>query len=431
VLSGSAAEFERDMPFSVWVDALDAYVASQDLARHPAFDDALAGELGAVLPALLGAGAPAGHAGADERYRAHRAISTLLAILSENQALVLILDDLHWSDGASIELVVSMLRRWTSASALLALAFRPAQAPARLTAALVAPAVTRLALEPLDEAQAAQLLHGVDAASVAAMFRHGGGNPFYLEQLARSGTLHAGGGGALADGVVPAAVAASLADELASLSAAARALLDGAAVAGEPFEPDTAAAIAELAPGTALAALDELLALDLARPTRVPRRFIFRHPLVRRAVYEATPGGWRLAAHARAAAVLRAQGAGPVERAHHVEQAAAPGDEAAIALDHAEVRLARLGLVVREDLRRSVDRLADPDRGVRDLHQAGDLCVVELRLDGHAFFLRWSETGDAREVEGVRESVVRTSGQSPRGRSGPAGESPAASLAAS
>jgi DNA-binding NarL/FixJ family response regulator/tetratricopeptide (TPR) repeat protein len=334
VLSGSAAEFERDMPFSVWVDALDAYVASQDLTRHGAFDDSLAGELGAVLPALRGAGAPAGHAGADERYRAHRAVSTLLAILSQDQALVLILDDLHWSDGASIELVVSMLRRWTSASVLLALAFRPAQAPARLTAALVSPAVARMALEPLDEAQAALLLDGVDAASVAAMFRHGGGNPFYLEQLARglSGPLRSHAAGAFADGVVPAAVAASLADELASLSAPARALLDGAAVAGEPFEPDAAAAIAELVPDAALTALDELLALDLARPTRVPRRFIFRHPLVRRAVYEATPGGWRLAAHARAAAALQAQGAGPVERAHHVEQAAVPGDEVAIEL---------------------------------------------------------------------------------------------------
>ena len=41
-------------------------------------------------------------------------------------------------------------------------------------------------------------------------------------------------------------------------------------------------------------AVDELLQLDLVRTTDVPRRFRFRHPLVRRAIYEATPGGWRL-----------------------------------------------------------------------------------------------------------------------------------------
>jgi DNA-binding CsgD family transcriptional regulator len=131
---------------------------------------------------------------------------------------------------------------------------------------------------------------------------------------------------------VPSAVVASLAEELGSLSAAERALLQAAAVAGEPFEPDLAAAIAELPASDALAALDGLLALDLVRPTAVPRRFTFRHPLVRRAVYEAAPGGWRLAAHERAANALAARGAAATERAHHVEQAASQGDEEAIAL---------------------------------------------------------------------------------------------------
>ena len=68
------------------------------------------------------------------------------------------------------------------------------------------------------------------------------------------------------------------------------------------------------------------------RPTDVPRRFAFRHALVHRAVYEAAPGGWRLAAHARAAAGLAARGAAAAERAHHVEHSAIRGDEDAIAL---------------------------------------------------------------------------------------------------
>ena len=109
MLAGSAAEFERDIPFSVWVDALDAYVASQNLE----LDDELADELATILPALRRPGATYGHAVADERYRAHRAASTLLGRLSDDQALVLILDDLHWSDGASVDLIASLLRRWT------------------------------------------------------------------------------------------------------------------------------------------------------------------------------------------------------------------------------------------------------------------------------------------------------------------------------
>jgi predicted ATPase len=70
----------------------------------------------------------------------------------------------------------------------------------------------------------------------------------------------------------------------------------------------------------------------LVRPTHSPRRFRFRHPLLRRAVYDATPRGWRLGAHERAANVLCAPAAHPSARAHHVEQSARVGDRDAIAL---------------------------------------------------------------------------------------------------
>ena len=335
VLSGVAAEFERDLPFSVWTDALDAPGVAAALDPQALGAPELLQELGEILPALRPDGARPRESVPHERYRSHRAIRTLLALLAAERPLVLVLDDLHWSDAASIELIGAMLRRGPRAAVLFALAFRPSQAPARLSAALAVPAVRRIALGELSEAHARQLLGDVRPDAVAAIYRHGGGNPFYLEQLARAG------GAAWRDGAphggepgngVPAAVAASLAGELGSLSPPQRALLDAAAVAGEPFEAGLAAAIAELSPPDGLAALDGLLALDLVRPTKVPRRFVFRHPLVRRAVLEAVPGGWRLAAHARAAAALAASGAEAAECAHHVEHAASPGDEQAIAV---------------------------------------------------------------------------------------------------
>ena len=90
--------------------------------------------------------------------------------------------------------------------------------------------------------------------------------------------------------------------------------------------------MAELSEAAALRALDALLARGLVRSAGAPRRFAFRHPLVRHAVYVATPGGWRLGAHDRAAQALERHGAGAVARAHHVEHAARPGDEQAITL---------------------------------------------------------------------------------------------------
>ncbi len=320
VLAGTAAEFERDVPFSVWADALDAYVASQDIEAD--------GDLSDILPSR---GRPeAAGSVPDERYRAHRAARRLLERLAADRPLVVTLDDLHWCDGASIELIASILRRALAAPVLLALSFRSGQAPSRLVAALGVPSVRRLALEQLAEADAAALLGEVDARAAAALFEQAGGNPFYLEQLARvAGTgapADAGGDG------VPRAVVASLGEELSTLSEAERALVQGAAVTGDPFDADVAAAVAELAEPGWLTALDGLLARELVRPTRLPRRFAFRHPLVRRAVYESTPGGWRLAAHERAADALAAHGAPAAERAHHVEQAARPGDEEAFAV---------------------------------------------------------------------------------------------------
>ena len=340
VLSGSATEFERDLPFSVWVDALDAYVASLELGLEALWSVEQVEELAEIIPSVRTRADGAGTSVAAERYRTHRAVRGLLELLARERPLVLVLDDLHWSDDASIELLAALLRREPDAPVLLALGFRPGQAPAGLVRALAVPSARRIALEPLDEAAAAQLLGDLEPPAAAAILRHGRGNPFYLEELRRAredGRLAAAIDSAatdavVAEGPVPAAVAASLADELASLTADELTLLRAAAVAGEPFEPDLAAAVAELPRGEGLEALDALLARDLVRTTQVPRRFVFRHPLVRRAAYEATPAGWRLAAHARAAAALTARGAAAAERAHHIDQYATQGDEEAVSV---------------------------------------------------------------------------------------------------
>ena len=65
--------------------------------------------------------------------------------LAADAPLVVILDDVHWADDASLELIQALLRRVPDARALLALGFRPGQAPARLAAALAAPRVAHRA----------------------------------------------------------------------------------------------------------------------------------------------------------------------------------------------------------------------------------------------------------------------------------------------
>jgi len=345
VLSGRAAQLERDLPFGVVVDALDEYLASLEARRLSRLGPELGAELAQMFPSLAG---PAGQRAAvfqDERYRAHRAVRELLERLAAPTPVVLILDDLHWSDPASLELVATLLRRPPQAAVLLALALRPRQAPARLSGALddaaAAASLERLELGPLGPGEAGQLLGPrVGDARLGELLAQSGGNPFYLEELARSegarepAAEHGARAAveAVAGAELPRAVARAVADEIGALSGAARKLLDAAAVAGDPFEPEVAAAAAEISEAAALDCIDELLRLDVVRQTEVPRRFRFRHPLLLRAVYEAAPGGWRLGAHERVARALEARGAAATTLAHHVEQSARPGDRVAIAL---------------------------------------------------------------------------------------------------
>ncbi len=325
VLVGRGSELERDLPFGVWVAALDDHVAALGPDRVEALVGDRAAELTRVLPSIAGDVALGGLQ--DERFRAHRAVRALLVGLAARQPVVLILDDIHWADEASLELIVHLLRRPAPARILIALAYREGQLPASVLAALEASAressVGELRLAPLS-AEEADVLIGeqVPAAVREEVYRQSGGNPFYLTELARAGAV-AG---------VPSSVSAALGQEIEGLGDGARQLVWGAAVAGDPADLDLAAAAAGLGEQEALAALEELVERDVLRATGVARRYAFRHPIVRRAVYEAAGEAWRLQAHARAADALAAHPNAVAARAHHVERSARIGDEAAAAI---------------------------------------------------------------------------------------------------
>ena len=189
---------------------------------------------------------------------------------------------------------------------------------------------TEILLQPLGTdgiAQLSSILGGpTDPAAIEVLEAQSSGNPLYLEQLILAEGARPGGG----IGSLPEGVAALVAERVVGLTAAARLTLEAAAVTGDPFDPELAAAAADLDPELVPAQVDVLLGEDFLAPTDVPRLFRFRHPIVRRAVHDGTPPGWRLQAHRRVAELLRERGAAPIERAHHVEHAALPGDREAI-----------------------------------------------------------------------------------------------------
>ena len=131
---------------------------------------------------------------------------------------------------------------------------------------------------------------------------------------------------------LPPAVSVALGQEIAALNEPARRLVQGGAVAGDPADLGLAAAAGQVGEGELAPALDELVAMRLMAATDLPRRYRFRHPIVRRAAYESAGEGWRLGAHARAAAELERTGGALPARAHHLERCADPGDDDAIAV---------------------------------------------------------------------------------------------------
>src|SRR4051795_1769650 len=162
VLSGRAGELELDLPFWVFVDALDEYVQSLDPHRLDTLDGDVRAELATVFPSLARLATGRRTAIQHERYRSHRAVSVLLETLAHTQPVVLVLDDVHWADPASVELLSALLHRPPIAQVLVALAVRPRQMGERLGAAIErahrAGTIVRLELGALSREEASELI---------------------------------------------------------------------------------------------------------------------------------------------------------------------------------------------------------------------------------------------------------------------------------
>jgi DNA-binding NarL/FixJ family response regulator len=329
VAHGHPAEIGSLPTQGLLVDALDDHLESD---RLKAINDRLPGGMDLLATVFPAIGEPAAPATPPlEPYRIHRALRALLCILAGHMGLALLLDDIHRADTFTIAAVDYLLRHPPHAPVLMVVAYRPRQASPRLVGPLLAAAregtVHRTILRPLTAQEAEPLLDPRMLRSQRDLaYRRSGGNPTYLEILTAA-SLHRGGS---ANGWVseelPPLLAAPLLVDLHALTAQGRVVASAAAVVGDPFDPHLVADVAEVDPTVALHAIDEMLQTDLIRPVGPAQQFRFRHPLVRQVAYQSANGGWRLGAHARAAAALAERHAPLTALARHVRRAAPPGD---------------------------------------------------------------------------------------------------------
>jgi DNA-binding NarL/FixJ family response regulator len=321
LVSGRAGEYERDVPFGMVGEALERLASA-------GVDDETRMVLDALSPDLA-----AGLTSGAERYRLYRAVRRMAVRFAKPPGLVVLLDDLHWADGASLELVEHLLQDMPPVPLLVAVAYRGHQVPPGLPAALARTKadVTRLAPGPLDADDVAELLPDATARRRGLLLASSGGNPLYLDALARVDDRTVA---ALADpdradpDEMPRRLQALLMTELRSLDATRRLVAQAAAIAGDPAELDLVTSIADAPEDEVFRALDHLVALGVLHTAGT--RFRFRHPLVRAAAYQSAGPAWRIGGHRRAEEYLRARG-GPLPlRAHHLSRAARHGDDDAI-----------------------------------------------------------------------------------------------------
>jgi DNA-binding CsgD family transcriptional regulator len=320
---------------------------------------------------------------------------------------LLVVEDAHWADEATLDLIRHLARRIHGCRALVLVTYRPEDAtsghPLRIVVgdAATMTGTRRLDLPPLSPdavrtlvEEHAQAHPGVAAADPEQLHRVTGGNAFFVTEALSADSAE-----------VPSTVRDAVLARTARLSTAAQQVMDVIALAGSRAELD----VLEIVLGDRIHAMDEPLDRGLLRVAA--GEVTFRHELARRAVAEQVPAFRRISIHRQILAALRRRGdAGravdPARLAHHAE-AAGDGDAVLAFAPEAAARAAALGShreAVRQYRRvlRYAKRLPDPERADL-LWSLGYECYLTDRIDEALEATRgaqeiWEAAGDAVRV---------------------------------
>ena len=285
------------------------------------------------LSALVKDGAGEPELGADGALR-HEVFAALLTSMQQHardQALVLVLDDVHRADAASLELLRYALDEIAHTRILLIATVRhgrgqPAPRPeTELPNALGHRNCERITLERLSGDDVARyvgaLLDDPDGRCGRAVFAKSEGNPFFMTELARE--LQQAERPEPDSLTVPDAALALVRQRIDKLDAGTREVLHAAAVIGRSFELPLLQTATEREPSALMASLYEAIAAEVVIAAADSRSaFAFGHELLRAALYDAMPPRARRQGHARVGAALEQRAslgdiAPPSELAYH------------------------------------------------------------------------------------------------------------------
>jgi tetratricopeptide (TPR) repeat protein len=325
-LGGACFQGDRALPYAPFLDLLRAAVAGAAGARLEELLGVSAPEIVSLLPELAARLPAVVPATADEpeqhKRRLFHALSQFIGQLARRRPLLLVLEDLHWADDTSLELVPLLVRELAGQAVVVLLTYRSDEIGAPLAQMLGELNRHRLAIElPLaqlgmGEVEALlRVLLGQDQPIRAELFEQvyglTEGNPYFVEEVARSLSEERGGVEPVstAELPVPRTVADAVRARAAHLSGAAREVLTLAAVAGRRFDLALVQELAGLDTAVLVRLIKELVAAQLVNEESADR-FAFRHALTREAIYASLLGLERRALHARVLAAVERRAAG-------------------------------------------------------------------------------------------------------------------------
>ena len=308
VLSGSCYDGEWHPPYGPFAEAILGY--AREAPKQ--FTEALgkrAPILARIAPALHDAlgdiPEPAAVDKEEERFRLFDAVSQFLIAVSQQKPLVLILDDLHWSDRGVIAMLSHVAHFVPEHSILMIGAYRDAEVDRKhpLTGALSS--LTRLRsfeslpLKGLEGNELADLLEMVGDQNapnelVKALSEATEGNPLFIRQvllhLLEEGKILRDGQGwtsrlSIAELGIPEGVRQVITRRLSRLSEQTNQLLAVASAFNGAFDFEIAAAVAQLDEPVALSAIDEALEAQLLKPGPKSESFDFSHAMIRHTLY--------------------------------------------------------------------------------------------------------------------------------------------------
>jgi class 3 adenylate cyclase len=429
VLYGRCDE-DLGVPYQPWIEALAALVAHAPedlLAEHAA---ARSGELVRLVPGLAertGVVVSAESDGEAERYALFGAVTDLLGRTARRLSVVLVLDDLHWADKPTVQLLCHLAGVAEPMRLMVVGTYRPSDIDAGhpLTEGFARlrreAGVEFVDLGGLDDVELLELMeltagHEMPEEGVAlrdAIAAETDGNPFFATEI----LIHLAESGAitrvedrwvtttdLAEHGLPVSVRQVIGQRVARLGPDAERVLRTAAVIGRDFDLGLLAEVAEVGEDDALDLLDTAITALLVDNVG-PDRYSFAHALIEHTLYEDLTPSRRSRAHRRIAQALETRcGDDPGERigelAHHWSAALVPED-AAKAVDYA-----------RQAGDRALIQLA-PDEALRWYSQALEL---HERHDGdpHTRAALLVGLGDAQRQTGDpahRDTLLRAAHQ--------------------